>query len=111
MGIIDPTENANNDCNNWRELTSQFTNSIKQQEHRYSVSDKNIKNCKSPINPFFPNASFPYPLKTENLMGVEKGCIDNKWVKKKCKNKHLIPTSLREQIFSKSKGLNDIAQE
>ena len=39
------------------------------------------------INPFVPNASFLYPLKTlENLkvfwyfQGVEKGCIGNKWV-------------------------------
>ena len=40
------------------------------------------------INPFFPNAPFLYTLKTsENLMvfwyfqGLEKGCIENKWVK------------------------------
>ena len=28
MGIIDSTENANDECNNSRELTSQLTNSI-----------------------------------------------------------------------------------
>ena len=40
------------------------------------------------INPFVPNAPFLYTLKTsENLMvfwyfqGVEKGCMENKWVK------------------------------
>ena len=39
------------------------------------------------INPFVPNAPFPYPLKTENrkifscFQGVEKGSIGNKWVK------------------------------
>ena len=39
-------------------------------------------------NPFVPNTSFLYPLKTsENLLvfwcllGVEKGCIGNEWVK------------------------------
>ena len=39
------------------------------------------------LNPFVPNATFFYPLKTsENLtvfwcfQGVEKGCIGNKWV-------------------------------
>ena len=49
MGIIDPTENPNDECNNSRELTAQSTNSIKQQEHRYTVSDENIKSCKSSI--------------------------------------------------------------
>ena len=41
------------------------------------------------INPFVPNASFLYPLKTsENLtvcwcfQEAEKGCIGNKWVNK-----------------------------
>ena len=41
------------------------------------------------FNPFVPNASFVYPLKTsENLkvfwrfQGVEKGCIGSKWVNK-----------------------------
>ena len=49
MGVIDPTENANDKYSNSRELTSQLTNSIKQQKHRYTVSDENIKNCKSSI--------------------------------------------------------------
>ena len=49
MGIIDPTENANNEYNNSREPKSQLTNSIKHQEHRYTVSDENIKNYKSSI--------------------------------------------------------------
>ena len=49
MGIIDPTENANGKYSNSRELTSQLTNSIKQQEHRYTVSHENIKSCKSSI--------------------------------------------------------------
>ena len=48
----------------------------------------------SSINPFVPNAIFLYPLKTsenrkvfwcfqmvENFHGVEKGCIENKWVR------------------------------
>ena len=81
MGIIDPTENANDEYNNSRELISQLTNSIKQLEHRYIVSDENIKNCKSSI-------------------------------KKKRKDKHLnILTSLREEMSSKNKRLNDLAQE
>ena len=49
MGIIDPTENANDEYNNSRELTSQLINLIKQQEHPYTVSDENLKNCKSSI--------------------------------------------------------------
>ena len=33
------------------------------------------------VNPFVPNAPFPYPMKTENLFqGVEKWCIGNEWV-------------------------------
>ena len=64
-----------------QQLKGTDTNSIKQQEHRYTVSDKNIKNCKSSI-------------------------------KKKRKDKHLNTlTSLREQMSSKYKRLNDIAQE
>ena len=41
-----------------------------------------------PISPFFSNALFFYPLKTEKrkvfrcFQGVEKGCIGNEWVKK-----------------------------
>ena len=41
-----------------------------------------------PFNSSVPNAPFPYPLKTENLMvfscfqGVEKGGIGNKWVQR-----------------------------
>ena len=81
MGIIDPTQNANDEYNNSRELTGQLTNSVKQQEHPYTVSDENIKRCKSSI-------------------------------KKKRKEKHLgILNSLREQMSSKYKRLNDIAQE
>ena len=81
MCIVDPTENANDEYNNSKELTSQLTNSIKQQEHRYTASDENIRDCKSSI-------------------------------KKKRKDKHLnILTSLLEQMFSKNKRLNDIAQE
>ena len=49
MGIIDPTENANDKYSNSRELTSQLTNSVKQQEIRYTVSHENIKSCKSSI--------------------------------------------------------------
>ena len=50
---------------------------------------------------FFPMPPSPTPWKHEkNLMGVESGCIENKWIKKRCKDKHLIPTSLRKQIFS-----------
>ena len=46
IGIISPTKNANDECNNSRELTSQLTSSIKQQELCYIVSEENIKNCK-----------------------------------------------------------------
>ena len=38
----------------------------------------------NPFVPFVPNASFFYPLKTENLtvfQGLEKECIGNDWVK------------------------------
>ena len=45
MTMIDPTENANDEYKNSKEPTSQLTNSIKQQEYRYTVSDGNIKNC------------------------------------------------------------------
>ena len=43
MGTIDPTKNANDEYNNSREMTSQLINSIKQQEHRHTVSDENKK--------------------------------------------------------------------
>ena len=33
------------------------------------------------FNPFVPNAPFLYPLKTSENLTVEKGCIENKWVK------------------------------
>ena len=79
MGIIHPTENANEKYNS-RELTRQLTNSIQQQEHCYTVPDENIKNYTSSI--------------------------------KETQDKHLnILTSLREQMFSKNKRLNDNAQE
>ena len=80
-GIIDPTENPNDECNNSRELTAQSTNSIKQQEHRYTVSDENIKSCKSSIK------------KT-----------------RKDKHLNIL-TSLREQMSGKYKRLNDIVEE
>ena len=36
----------------------------------------------STLNPFVPNATFLYSLKTsENRNGVEKECIGNEWVK------------------------------
>ena len=45
-----------------------------------------FKSCN--LNPFVPNAPFPYPLKTSEILqvyryfqGVEKGCIGNGWVK------------------------------
>ena len=47
ISIIDPTENANDEYNNSRELAGQLTKSIKQQEHCYTVSDEIIENCKS----------------------------------------------------------------
>ena len=78
-GIIDPNKNANGKYNNSREMTSQLTNLIKQQEYCSTVSDENIKNCKSSI-------------------------------KKKRTNKHLnISTSLRVQMSSKEKRVNNIA--
>ena len=49
MGMIDPTENANDEYNNSWELKGQLTNLIRQQEHRCIVSDENIKSCKSSI--------------------------------------------------------------
>ena len=80
MSIIDPTENANDEYNNSKELISQLTNSIKQQEHRYTASDKNITNCKSST-------------------------------RKKRKDKHLnILSLLRQQMSSKNKRLNNIAE-
>ena len=79
IGIIDPNKNANGKYNNSREMASQLTNSIKQQEYCSTVSDENIKNCKSSI-------------------------------KKKRTNKHLnISTSLRVQMSSKEKRVNNIA--
>ena len=40
------------------------------------------------FNPFVPNGPFPYPLKTSEKLkvfwcfqGIEKGCIENEWVK------------------------------
>ena len=62
-------------------LPSQLTNSIKEQEHRYTVSDENIKNCSSSIKKK-PNEKHLNTL-----------------------------TSLREQMSNKRKRLNDIAQE
>ena len=44
MGIIDPTENANNEYNNSREPKSQLTNSIKHQLHSSSLQFKNNTN-------------------------------------------------------------------
>ena len=49
------------------------------------------------INPFVPNAPFLYPLKTPEYckvfrfsLGLEKGCIRNKWVKNwRCINVHV----------------------
>ena len=79
MGII--TENAKDEYNNSRELTSQLTNLIKQQEHRCTMSNKNIKNCKSSIKK-----------------------------KRKDKLLNSL-TSLREQMSIKNKRLNDIPQE
>ena len=38
-----PTKNANNKYNNSQELTSQLTNSLKQREQHYTVSDENKK--------------------------------------------------------------------
>ena len=52
-----------------------------------TFGDKNLIALTKSINPFVPNATFLYPLKiSENLrvfgcfLGVEKGCIGNKWV-------------------------------
>ena len=81
MGIIDPTEHANEEYNNSRELTSQLTNSIKQQENRYTVSDENIKNGNSSIKK-----------------------------KRKNKHLNIL-TSLGEQMSCKNKRLNNIDQE
>ena len=46
------------------------------------------------LNPFVPNAPFFYPLKTSGKLtfswcfqGVERGCIENKWVNT-CKHRH-----------------------
>ena len=49
MDIIDPTENANDEYKNWREPTSQLKNPIKEREHLYTASDKNIKKWKYSI--------------------------------------------------------------
>ena len=81
MGTIDPITNADDEYNNSKELASQLTILNKQQEHhRYTVIDANVKICKSSR-------------------------------KKKRMDKHLnILNSLREQISSKNKRLNDISQ-
>ena len=42
-----PTKNANNKYNNSQELTSQLTNSLKQREQHYTVSDENKKQITS----------------------------------------------------------------
>ena len=81
MGIIDPTKNANDVYSNSRELTSHLTNSIKQQEHCYTVSDENIKSCKSPTKK-----------------------------KRKNKHVNIL-TSLRKKMYSKNKILKDVAHE
>ena len=56
------------------------------------------------VNPFAPNASFPYPLKTGKgwyFQGVEKGFTGNEWVKReneinKCKE--IIETFNKEPV-------------
>ena len=49
MGIINPTEIANEEYVNLRKLTKKLTSLIIQQEHSYTVSEKEIKKIKSEI--------------------------------------------------------------
>ena len=49
MGIINPTEIANEEYVNLRKLTKKLTSLIIQQEHSYTVSEKEIKIIKSEI--------------------------------------------------------------
>ena len=43
MGIINPTEIANEEYVNLRKLTKKLTSLIIQQEHSYTVSEEEIK--------------------------------------------------------------------
>ena len=49
MGIINPTEIANEEYVNSRELIKKLTNLIMQQEHSYTVSEDEIKKIRSKI--------------------------------------------------------------
>ena len=49
MGIIIPIEIANEEYINLRELTTKLTHSLIQQEHKYTVSEKEIKDCRTSI--------------------------------------------------------------
>ena len=50
--------------------------------HRLTVIDCqcNTYLCFEIFDPFVPNATFPYSLKTWYFQGLEKGCIENKCV-------------------------------
>ena len=49
MGIINPTEIANEEYVNSRELTKKLTNLITQPEHSYTISEDEIKKIRSKI--------------------------------------------------------------
>ena len=54
--------------------------------HRSTVIDFqcNTYLCFEIFDPFVPNATFPYSLKTWYFQGLEKGCIENKCVNMYC---------------------------
>ena len=81
MGIINPTEIANEEYVNSRKLTKKLTSLIIQQEHSYTVSEEEIKKIKSKIQ------------------------------KKRMEKQQRTLSSLRDKMSYMEIRLNDIAQE
>ena len=81
MGIVDPTENFNDEYNNWRELTCQLTNFIKQQEHHYTVSDENIKNWESSIKKKHQDKYLNVLTSLQEQMSSKRYCTRTRQVK------------------------------
>ena len=81
MGIINPTEIANEEYVNLRKLTKKLTSLIIQQEHSYTVSEEEIKKIKSKIQ------------------------------KKRMEKQQRTLSSLRDKMSYMEIRLNDIAQE
>ena len=81
MGIVDPTEDFNDEYNNWRELTCQLTNFIKQQEHHYTVSDENIKNWESSIKKKHQDKYLNVLTSLQEQMSSKRYCTRTRQVK------------------------------